>query len=157
MKTRLTLPVVLAGAALVAAGCGGGASSGSSTAGATGAVAGTVATITSSTATSAEGSASFDVRFGRVRERLTNGLEKVKSGNAADKLVGAGTVLDTCSTTVTTQLGARATTPTQQERVSRLRTACAAAGQAVAKLKAGDTAAAERLAGTALQQVGQAT
>jgi len=156
MMMRLTLSVVATGFALVAAGCGGSASSGSNTAGATGTVAGTAATIESPTATTVEGSASFDVRFSRLRQQLASGLEQVKNGKAADKIVGAGTVLDTCSTTVTTQLGARASTPTEQERVSQLRTACADAGQAVAKLKGGDTAAAERLAGTALQEVQQA-
>lgn len=153
---RLTTPVAAIAAALVAAGCGGGASSGSDKAGATGAVAGTAATVASGTATTAEGRASFDVRFGRLRRQLANGLDQVKNGNAADKIVGAGTVLDVCGTTVTRQLGARASTPTQQERVSRLRTACADAAQAVASVKHGDTATAERLAGTALQEIDQA-
>jgi hypothetical protein len=156
MKTRLILAVASIGVALAAAGCGGGTSSGSSTAGATGTVAGTVATIESPGSTTAEGSASFDVRFGRLREQLRKGLEQVRNGNAADRIVGAGTILDTCSNTVTSTLGTRADTPTQQEQVSRLRTACADAGQAVAKLKSGDTAAAGRLADTALHEIEQA-
>lgn len=157
MKTmRIALPVVLVGMALATAGCGGSASSGSNTAGATGTVGATVSTVSTPTSTTAEGSASFDVRFTRLRQQLMRGLKQVENGNAADKIVGAGTVLSSCTDTVTNQLGTRAATPKQQEQVSRLRTACTDAANAVAKLKSGDTSAAANLAGTALQEVEQA-
>jgi hypothetical protein len=157
MKTmRTALPVVLVGTALATAGCGGTASSGSNTAGATGSVGGTVKTVSTPTSTTAEGSASFDVRFRRLRQQLMSGLKQVENGSTADKIVGAGTVLSSCTDTVTNQLGTRAATPKQQEQVSRLRTACSDAANAVAKLKSGDNSAAADLARTALQEAEQA-
>lgn len=156
MTMRLALPVVAVGVALAAAGCGGSTSSKSNTAGATGTVAGTVATVSTPTSTTAEGSASFNVRFTRLRQQLMRGLKQVQHGSATSKLVGAGTVLRSCSDTVTSQIGARADTPKEQQQASQLRTACNDAANAVAKLKSGDTAAAANLARTALQEIQQA-
>jgi environmental stress-induced protein Ves len=140
--TRIAAPLLII-LALVVAGCGG-----------SGTASGTVNTSPATTA--ASGSASFDVNFKSARQRLTHALKQVESGDAAKSLVGAGTVLTTCSDTVTKQLGARASSSTQQQSVSALRTACTDASEAVAKLKKGDTAAASRLAQTALQEVEQA-
>lgn len=154
---RTSIPVVLVCSVLAAAGCGGTTNSGSKTAGATGGVEAAATTRSTPASTTAEGSASFNVRFSRVRQQLKSGLEQVENGGAAAKLVGAGTVLRTCSDTVTSELGARAGTPKQQEQVSQLRASCSDAANAVAKLKSGDTAAAASLARTALHEIALAT
>jgi hypothetical protein len=148
MTTKLALPVVLAGAALAAAGCGGSSSSGTS--GGTGTVAGTVATL--STSTTARGSASFQARFATVQRQLQQGLRQLENGN----MVGAGAVLRNCTDTVTKQLGARAQTTKQQQAVSDLRTACDAVAQAQHAYGANDTAGAAMDAKRAYRLVQQA-
>jgi hypothetical protein len=150
MTTKLALPVVLVGAALAAAGCGGSSSSGTS--GGTGTVAGTVATLTTSTSTTARGSASFDARFGKVQRQLQQGLRQLEHGN----MVGAGAVLRNCTDSVTKQLGARAQTTRQQQAVSDLRTACDAVAQAEHDYGKNDTAAAAKDAKHAYLLVQQA-
>ena len=150
MTHHRATPLVLVALALGASGCGGSSSAGSDTAGATGSVAGTVATVSTTTA---EGSASFDVRWKQVQAQLSRGLKQLQSGNAADKVVGAGTILTTCTDAVTNGLGSRADSADQQEAVSQLRTACHDASEAAAKAKDGDETAAERLARSALQEL----
>jgi hypothetical protein len=135
--------------ALVVAGCGGKTSAGSSNAGATATAGGAV--NTSPAVTTAGGSVSFSVDFRKTQQQLTNGLKQVEKGD----LIGAATVLTTCSDAVTQQLGTRAKNSAQQQSVSSLRAACTDASNAVAKLKNGDTAAAKTLAKTALQEVEQ--
>jgi hypothetical protein len=142
--------------ALLAAACGGGSKTGSSTAGVTGASTATVSTSTTSAATRASANGSFDIRFGRLQRRLAAGLRQIESTKVGTVAIGAGTVLTGCTNAVTSQLGKRARTPRQQQAVSDLRTACGDVAQAVAKLKAGDKAAATRLARIALQQVRRA-
>ena len=150
MTLKRATPLVLAAVAFGASGCGGGTSAGSDTVGATGDVAGTVDTVSTTTA---EGSASFDVRWDRVQTQLSRGLKQLENGDAADKVAGAGTILTTCTDSVTNGLGSRADTADQQEAVSHLRTACKDASEAAAKLKDGDESAAQRLAQTALQEL----
>jgi hypothetical protein len=136
MTNHLALPVVLVVAGLALAGCGGSAS----TSGATGSVAGTSATLTTSS--------TFKGRVDDMRSRLQRGLQQVENGNVA----GAATVLATCTGTVTSQLGSRASGATQQQAVSQLRLACKDASNAVSKLKAGDTSGAKTLARRALTE-----
>jgi hypothetical protein len=112
-------------------------------------VAGTEATITGPGSTTAQASTSFTLRFGRLRRQLAHGLKQVENGN----LAGAGPVLTNCTDTVTSRLGSRTENARQQQAVSQLRTACADVAGAVSKLEHGDTAAASRLAQTALQEV----
>ena len=135
---------------LVACGCGGNTSAGSNNAGATATAGGNV--NTSPAVTTAGGSVSFSVDFKKAQQRLTAALEQVEKGD----VVGAATVLTTCTDTVTKELGTRAKSSAQQQSVSSLRAACTDASNAVAKLKSGQTAAAASLAKTALQEVQQA-
>lgn len=146
---RIGAPL-LAVLALVVAGCGGSTSAGSSNAGATATAGGNV--DTSPAVTTAGGSVSFSVDFKKTQQQLTRGLKQVEKGD----LVGAATVLTTCSDTVTGELGTRAKNSAQQQSVSSLRAACTDAANAVAKLKSGDTADATTLAKTALDEVEQA-
>lgn len=135
--------------ALVVAGCGGSTSAGSSNAGATATAGGNV--DTSPAVTTAGGSVSFSVDLKKTQQQLTRALKQVEKGD----LVGAATVLTTCSDTVSGELGTRAKNSAQQQSVSSLRAACTNASNAVAKLKSGDTANASKLAKTALQEVEQ--
>ena len=135
---------------LAASGCGGNTSAGSNNGGATATAGGNV--NTSPAVTTAGGSVSFSVDFKKAQERLTAALEQVEKGD----VVGAATVLTTCTDTVTKELGTRAKSSAQQQSVSSLRAACTDASNAVAKLKSGQTAAAASLAKTALQEVQQA-
>jgi hypothetical protein len=135
---------------LAATGCGGNTSAGSSNAGAIATAGGNV--NTSPAVTTAGGAVSFGVDFKQAQQRLTSALRQVEKGD----VVGAATVLTTCSDSVTKQLGTRAKSPAQQQSVSSLRAACTDASNAVAKLKSGDTAAATSLAKTALNEVEQA-
>jgi len=144
--TRIAVPLVIA-VALAAAGCGGKSANVTSST--------TVATTTG--ATTATGSLSFDLRARRIRRQLLAGLRAIASGNATGVAIGAGTVLTKCSTAVTRQLGKRATTAPQQRQVSQLRTACTDIANALAKVKSGDSAAAAKLARTAVQQLQQAS
>jgi hypothetical protein len=154
MTIQRALPVVLAAVALAASGCGGSKSAGSDTSDATGSVAGTVETIGSTT--TAEGSASFDVRWQQVNDDLQSGLKQLENGDAADRLVGAATILETCTDAVTDSLGSRADSTDQQQAVSQLRTACADAAQAAQALKDGDEDSAKSLAETALDELAAA-
>jgi hypothetical protein len=147
---RIGPPLLLAVLVLAAAGCGGNTSAGSDNSGATAAAGGNV--NTSPAVTTAGGSVSFKVDFKKAQQQLTGGLKQVEKGD----VVGAATVLTACSDNVTTQLGTRAKSPSQQQSVSSLRAACTDASNAVAKLKSGDTAAATTLAKTALHEVEQA-
>lgn len=151
MTIKLALPIVLAGAAFLAAGCGGSSSSG--TAGGTGSVAGTVATLSTSTSTTAQGGASFDVQFGKVQRQLEQGLRQLENGNVA----GAGAVLRNCTDTVTKQLGAKAQTSLQQQAVSDLRTACNDVAKAQAAYGKGNTKAAGTYAKSAYMSVQRAS
>lgn len=146
---KLTLPIMLAAMGFAAAGCG--ASASSNGAGGTGSVAGTVATLPTSTSTTASGGASFNAKLGNVRQQLKQGLNGIEHGS----LTSAATVLMTCQSTVTSKLGSRASTASQQQAVSYLRTACDDVAKAEAKLRKGDTSSAKTLAKDALQQVKQ--
>jgi hypothetical protein len=150
MTTKLALPIVLAGAAFLAAGCGGSSSSG--TGGGTGSVAGTVATLSTSTSTTAQGSAAFDVQFGKVQRQLEQGLRRLQNGNMAR----AGAVLRNCTDTVTNELGAQAQTSRQQQAVSDLRTACNDVAKAQAAYGNGNTSAAAKYANAAAMSVQRA-
>ena len=145
---RIGTPLLLV-LVLAASGCGGKTSAGSNNAGATATAGGNV--NTSPAVTTAGGSVSFSVDFKKAQQRLTGALQQVEKGD----VVGAATVLTTCSDSVTKQLGTRAKSSAQQQSVSSLRAACTDASNAVAKLKKGDTAAAASLAKTALQEVRQ--
>jgi type 1 fimbria pilin len=147
MTMKMAVPILLAAVGFAAAGCGGSART--SSGGGTGSVAGTVATVSTTTAAA---SGSFDVQFGNVRQRLQRGLRGIENGS----LTSAATLLTTCQSSTTTQLGARATTTGQEQAVSYLRTACDDVAKAEAKLRGGDTSAARQLAKDALQQVTQA-
>ena len=138
---RIGVPV-LAAAGLLAAGCGGSSSSSS----------GTAAGEVNTSQTSTIAAASFDVNLRKVQAQLSSGLKSVEKGD----LIGAGTVLVDCTNTVTSDLGSRAKTAEQQQSVSQLRTACTDAANALAKLKAGDKAAAKQLAQTAANEVAAA-
>jgi len=144
--TRIAIPLIVA-AALAAAGCGGKSAS----------VTTSTTVATTPAATTAAGSLSFDLRARRIRRQLLQGLQAIATGNATGVAIGAGTVLTKCTGTVTAQLGKRATTAAQQGQVSQLRTACTDIANALAKVKSGDTAAASKLARTALQQLQQAS
>lgn len=144
--TRLAIPVLLA-VVLAATGCGSKIASVTTST--------TVATTPS--ATNASGSLSFDLHARRIRQQLLRGLQAIANGNATGVAVGAGTVLTTCTGTVTAQLGKRAATAAEQRQVSQLRTACTDVATALTKVKNGDTAAASKLARTALQQLQQAS
>jgi hypothetical protein len=151
---RFAAMAALVAVAALAAGCGGSASS--SREGATGTLAGTATTTTSHTSTSVNASASFDARYGRLKQQLTRALRQLENGKATASIAGAATLLGSCTDSVTTQLGSRARTPKQQQAVSQLRTACADAAQALAKLRSGDTSAASSLARTTLTELEQA-
>lgn len=144
--TRIGAPLLIAVLALVGAGCGTKSA----------AVNSSTTVATSPSGTTAAGTVSFDVRFRRLQQQLTHSLKQIESGNAAN-VVSGGTLLTNCSNTVTTQLGARAKTASQQRQVSQLRTACADVAEAATKLAKGDAADAGRLAKTALKEVQQAS
>lgn len=150
-RVLITMGALLA-AAVALAGCGGSGSVASgttvgATVGTTGGVAGVQTT---------QGSAGFSARVNNLQSRIRTAMRKLANGNVTGAASVGGTLLMNCQSTVDTKLAPHATTTSQKQAVSHLRTACADVSQASTKAAAGDLATAKQLAKQAMSEAQQA-